>query len=42
MEKKKDVEGKWLDYDEIIDFLIEKVFILQERIKDLETPPKQR
>ncbi len=33
---RKFIEGKWLNQEEVIDFLVERVFILQARIEHLE------
>jgi len=38
--KKRFVEGKWLNQEELLDFLTERIFILEERIKELK-PSKE-
>lgn len=34
--KKRFIEGEWMDDKEVLDFLVERIFQLQVRIKELE------
>jgi len=31
---KRFIEGKWMNDEEVIDFLVERIFLLQVQIKD--------
>lgn len=41
MTNKRFLEGEWYDDEGTISFLFEKIFILQERIKNLEQNSKE-